>query len=142
MITSSSSHFFNKTDFKQYLLRMTKNTYIKFNCLVCSLCAFCTSKKEVSETDCQVALVLTACFHKEMIGLVLCQVLVVCNFLKTMTTDRLYQRIDYCCLLIFCCLLSVNLHSEFNLARYQTTLSVEFWFEKNGTTSDKTRLYL
>ena len=43
-------------------------------------------------------------------------------FFKTMTTDKLYQRID----------LYVNLHTEFtgNLARYQTTLFVEFWFKK------------
>ena len=34
-ITTSSSHFFNKTDFKQYLLTITKNTCIKNNCLVC-----------------------------------------------------------------------------------------------------------
>ena len=35
-----------------------------------------------------------------MIGLVLCGVLVVRNFLKTMTTDKLYQRIHYYCMLI------------------------------------------
>ena len=58
------------------------------------LCAFCTSKKGVSETDCQAALALTACFRNKMIGLVLCGVSVACNFLKTMTTDKLYQRID------------------------------------------------
>ena len=51
-----------------------------------------------------------------MIGLVLCTVSVACNF----ATDKLYQRIDLC----------VNLHSEFNLARYQTTLFAEFWFRK------------
>ena len=34
-ITTSGSHFFNKTDFKQYLLTITKNTCIKINCLVC-----------------------------------------------------------------------------------------------------------
>ena len=45
-----------------------------------------------------------------MIGLAVCGVSVACNFLKTMTTDKLYQRIA----------LYVNLHSEFNLARYQT----------------------
>ena len=48
-------------------------------------------------------------------------------FLKTMTTDKLYQRID----------LYVNLHTEFTLARYQTTLFVEFWFRKNRTTTIK-----
>ena len=79
----------------------------------------------MSETDCQVALVLTACSHKKMIGLVICEISVACNFLKTMTTDKLYQRID----------LYVNLHTEFNLARYQTTLFFEFWFRKNRTTS-------
>ena len=47
-----------------------------------------------SETDCQVAVVLTTLFHKEIIGLVLCEVLVPSNSLKTMATDRLYQRID------------------------------------------------
>ena len=55
----------------------------------------------MSETDCQVALVLTTCFHKKMIGLVLCGVSVARNFLKTMTTDKLYQRIDYHCMLIY-----------------------------------------
>ena len=120
-ITTSSSHFFNKTDFKQYLLTITKN--IKINCLVCNcVCAFCTSKKGVQETDCQVALVLTTCFHKKMIGLVLCGVSVACNFLKTMTTEKLYQRID----------LYFSLHTEFNVARYQTTIFVEFWFKKIG----------
>ena len=66
-----------------------------------------------------------------MIGLDLCGVSVACNFLKTMTTDKLDQRID----------LYVNLHAEFNLTRYQTTLFVEFLFRKNRTTYDKTRLY-
>ena len=66
-----------------------------------------------------------------MIRLVLCEVIVACNFLKTMTTTKLYQRID----------LHVNLHIEFNLARYQTTSFVEFCFRKNRTTYDKTRLY-
>ena len=71
----------------------------------------------MSETDCQVELALTTRFHKKMISLVLCGVSVACNFLKMITTDKLYQRID----------LYVNLHTEFNLARYQTTLYVEFW---------------
>ena len=62
---------------------------------------------------------------------VLCGVSVACNFLKTMTTDKLYQRIDF----------YVNLHTEFNLARYLTTLFAEFWFRKNRTTYDKIRLY-
>ena len=66
-----------------------------------------------------------------MIGLVLCGVSVACNFLKTMKTDKLSQRID----------LYVNLLREFNLDRYQTTLFVEFWFRKNSTKYDKTRLY-
>ena len=57
-----------------------------------------------------------------MIGLVLCGVSVACNFLKTMTTEKFYQLID----------LYVNLHTEFNLARYQTTLFVEFWLKKIG----------
>ena len=74
----------------------------------------------MQETDCQVALVLTTCFHKKMIGLVLCGVSVACNFLNTMTTDKLYQRID----------LYVNLHTEFNLACNQTTLFVNFGSEK------------
>ena len=56
-----------------------------------------------------------------MIDLVLCEVLVACNFLKTMTTDKLYQRID----------LHVNLLTEFNLARNQTTLFGKIWFRKN-----------
>ena len=30
-ITASSSHFFNKADFKQYLLTITKNACIKIN---------------------------------------------------------------------------------------------------------------
>ena len=34
-----------------------------------------------------------------------------------------------------------NLRTEFNLVRYQTTLFVEFWFRKNRTTYDETRLY-
>ena len=73
----------------------------------------------MSETDCQVALILTTCFHKKMIGLVLCGVSVACNFLKTMKTNKLYQSID----------LYLNLYTaEFNLARYHTTLFVEFWF--------------
>ena len=57
-----------------------------------------------------------------MIGLDLCGVSVACNFLKTMTTDKLEQRID----------LYVNLHTEFNLTRFQTTLFVEFCSEKIG----------
>ena len=65
-----------------------------------------------------------------MIGLVLCEVSVACNFLKTMTIDKLYQRIA----------LYVNLHTEFNWARYQTTLFGEFWLKKNRTKFDKTRL--
>ena len=36
-----------------------------------------------------------------MIGVVLCGVLVACNSLKTMTTDKLYERIYYCCTLIY-----------------------------------------
>ena len=36
-----------------------------------------------------------------MIGLVLCGVLVACNSLKTMTTDKLYERIDCYCMLIY-----------------------------------------
>ena len=43
-------------------------------------------------------------------------------FFKTMTTDKLYQRID----------LYVNLHTDFNLARNQTTLFVNFGSEKIG----------
>ena len=39
-------------------------------------------------------------------------------------------------------LLYVNLHTEFNLARYQTTLFVEFWFRKTSTTYDKTGVYI
>ena len=89
------------------------------------------SEKVVPETDCQTALVLTACFQNKMIGLVLRGVSVACNFLKTKTTDKLYQRIG----------LYFNLLTEFNLARYHTTLFVEFWFRKNRTTYDKTRLY-
>ena len=33
--TTSSFHLLNKTDLKQYLLIITKNTCIKINCLVC-----------------------------------------------------------------------------------------------------------
>ena len=36
-----------------------------------------------------------------MIGLGLCGVLVACNFLKTMITEKLYQRIDYYCMVIY-----------------------------------------
>ena len=37
-----------------------------------------------------------------MIGLVLCGVLDACNSLKTITTDKLYERIDYInCMLIY-----------------------------------------
>ena len=36
-----------------------------------------------------------------MIGLVLCGVLVACNSLKAMTTDKLYKRINYYCMLIY-----------------------------------------
>ena len=57
-----------------------------------------------------------------MIGLVLCGVSVACNFLKTLKTDKPYQRIGF----------YVNVHTEFNLARYQTTLFVEFYFKKIG----------
>ena len=46
-------------------------------------------------------LVLTTCFQKEMIGLVLYGVLVACNSLKMMTTDKLYLRIDYYCISIY-----------------------------------------
>ena len=67
-----------------------------------------------------------------MIGLGLCGVLVACNFLKTMTTEKLYQRIDYYCMVIY---------TEFKLAYHQTTSFVEFWLRKNRTTYDKTRLY-
>ena len=84
----------------------------------------------MSQTDSQVASVLTACFHKKMIGLVLCEVLVACNSLKTMTTDKIYQRINYYCMLIY---------TEFNLAHYQKLL-VKFWFRKTRTTYDNTRL--
>ena len=84
------------------------------------------------ETDCPSSIIiLPRGFHKEMIGLVLCGVSVACNFLKTMTIDKLYQRIN----------LHVNLHTEFKLARYETKLFVEFWFRKNRTMYDKTRLY-
>ena len=47
-----------------------------------------------------IALVLTTSFYKKMIGLVLCGVLIACDSLKTMTTDKIYQRIDYNCMLI------------------------------------------
>ena len=60
--------------------------------------------------------------------------LVACNSLKTITSDKLYQRIDYLRMLVYT--------REFNLARDQTTLFVEFWFRKNRTTYDKTRLYI
>ena len=36
-----------------------------------------------------------------MIGLVLFGVLVACNSLKTITTDKLYKRIYYYCMLIY-----------------------------------------
>ena len=54
--------------------------------------------------------------------------------LKRITTDKLNERIDYISLY-------VNLHTEFNLARYQATLFVEFRLRKTRTTYDKTRLY-
>ena len=69
----------------------------------------------MSETDCQVTLVRTTCFHKKMVGFVLCGVSVACNSLKTMATDKLFQRIF------------VNLHTEFIFARSQTTLFVEHY---------------
>ena len=34
------------------------------------------------------------------------------------------------------------MHTEFNSARYQTTLFIQFWFRKNMTTFDKTHLYI
>ena len=55
----------------------------------------------MSETDCQVAVVLTTCFLEKMVGLVFCGVLVACNSLKTITTDKLYQCIDDYCMLIY-----------------------------------------
>ena len=58
-------------------------------------------RKGVSKTDCLVALVLPTGFHKDVIGLVLCGVSVACNSLKMMTSDKLYQRTDYCCMLIY-----------------------------------------
>ena len=67
-----------------------------------------------------------------MIGLVLCEVSVACNFLKTMATDKLYQRID----------LHVNLHTDFNLARYQTTLFLEICSEKIGPRKAKFALIM
>ena len=36
-----------------------------------------------------------------MIGVVLCKVSEACNFLKTMTTDKLYQRTVLICTLIY-----------------------------------------
>ena len=36
-----------------------------------------------------------------MIGVVLCGVLVASDSLKTMTADKLYQRIEYYCMLIY-----------------------------------------
>ena len=94
------------------------------------------------ETDYQVALLLRlllAFTNKKKClvlpyGLALCGILVACNSLKTITSDKLYQRIDYFRMLVYT--------REFNLARYQTTLFVEFWFRKNRTTYDKTRLYI
>ena len=44
--------------------------------------------------ECQKPTVKT-CFHKEMIGLFLCGAVVASNFLNTMTTYKLYQRIDH-----------------------------------------------
>ena len=87
--------------------------------------AFCTSNKGVSETDCQVASVLTTCFHTKMIGLVLCGVLVASNSLKTMATDKIYQRIDYYCTY-------VNLHTEFNLPATRPYYLLNFGSEKVG----------
>ena len=55
----------------------------------------------MSETDCQVALVHTTCFHQEMVGLVVGGGLVAYNSLKTITTDELYQHIDYYCIAIY-----------------------------------------
>ena len=42
-ITPSSSHFFNETDFEQYLSTITKNTCIKFNSLWQGSATFKTS---------------------------------------------------------------------------------------------------
>ena len=50
----------------------------------------------------------------------ICGVSVSCNFFKTITIDKLYQRID----------LYDNLHTGFNLAHKQTTLFVNFGSEK------------
>ena len=66
---------------------------------VFAICKFTAIYRSVG-TDCQVALVLTTCFHK-LVGLVLRGALVACNSLKTMTTDKLYRRIDYYCMLIY-----------------------------------------
>ena len=46
-------------------------------------------------------LLLTTCFHKGIVGLVFGEVLVTYNSLKTITIDKLYQRIDYYCMLIY-----------------------------------------
>ena len=55
----------------------------------------------MSEADCQVTLVLTTCFYKGTVAFVLCRVLVACNSLKTITGDKLYQRNEYYCTLIY-----------------------------------------
>ena len=58
-----------------------------------------------------------------MVVLVLVGVLVAGNFLKTITTDKLYQRVDYFGTLIYA--------PEFNLARYYTQhYSLNFGSEK------------
>ena len=73
-----------------------------------------------------------------MIGLVLCAVSVACNFLKTITTDKLYQRID----------LYVNLHTS-TVARgegsysppHLVVMSTKMQNEKNTTFLALLRLF-
>ena len=111
-------------------MTITKNSCIKINCLVSAYVYSVRVGRECQKPTVKVALVLITCFHKKMIGLVLCGVSVASNILKTMTINKLYQRFD----------LYVNLHAEFNLARYQTTIFAEFWFRKIGPRTIKLAL--
>ena len=72
-----------------------------------------------------------------MIGLVLCGVLVAYNSLKTMTTDKLYQRIDYYFMLIY------TQSLIWPATRPHFLLFVEFWFRKNrARTTNLANTYL
>ena len=59
-----------------------------------------------------------------MVGLVLCGVLVACNSLTTMTTDKLYKRVDYYCVLIY--------RQSLNWPATRPHFSLDFRSEKTG----------